>query len=191
MSMPPQITDYDTAQRTNIKQTLSAQVQHISGQKVELCFQCHKCSAGCPIVDAMLFSPDRILRMVALNQRDAVLCNRDIWLCVGCFTCGTRCPNNINICAVMDALRQVAVTEGYSAGERDAFLFHRLFLSVVEYLGRSHEAIMLGMFKLLSQVPILSDMKAGLGLFLRGKIPILPPRSGAVAEVRRIYQRSK
>jgi len=170
---------------------LATEVQTLSGQNVYLCFHCHKCTSGCPVVNAMAFGPDRILRMVALNQHEEILNSRDIWICSGCFTCGIRCPNEINISAVMDALRQIAVREGFAPAERDAYLFHRLFLTVVQYLGRSHEAIMLGLFKILSQVPFLNDMQAGLGLFLRGKIPILPPRSGAVREVRKIYQRSR
>jgi heterodisulfide reductase subunit C len=189
--MLPQSTKQYKAQRTDLGYTLASQVRHLSGQNIHLCFHCHKCTAGCPVVNAMTYGPDRILRMVALNQREAVLNNRDIWLCAGCFTCLTRCPNEIDISGVMDALRQVSVKEGFSPGERDTFLFHRLFLNVVEYLGRSHEAIMLGLFKVLSQVPFLNDMKAGLGLFLRGKIPIMPPKTGAVTEVRKIYQRSR
>jgi heterodisulfide reductase subunit C len=129
--------------------------------------------------------------MVALDQRDQVLGSRDIWLCAGCYTCATRCPNDIDIAAVMDALRQVAVAGGYPAGERDALLFHRLFLGVVQRLGRSHEAFMLGLFKILSRVPIYKDMDSGLALFLRGKVPILPERTKAAAGVKQIFKRSQ
>ena len=138
----------------------------------------------------MDYGPDRLLRMAALGQREAVLASRDIWLCVGCYTCATRCPNDIDIAAVMDALRQITVSAGYRAGERDALLFHRLFLGVVHRLGRSHEAVLLGLFKLLSRVPLVNDLGAGLGLFVRGKIPILPQGSGAGADVRRLFDRS-
>jgi hypothetical protein len=91
----------------------------------------------------------------------------------------------------MDALRQEAVAAGIPAGERDALLFHRLFLGVVQRLGRSHEAVMLGLFKVLSHVPIYRDMGAGLGLFLRGKVPILPERTRAAAAVRQLFERSR
>jgi heterodisulfide reductase subunit C len=91
----------------------------------------------------------------------------------------------------MDALRQLAVANGYPPGERDALLFHRLFLGVVQRLGRSHEAAMLGLFKILSHIPLFDDVGAGIGLFLRGKVPLLPERSGATAEVQQIFQRSR
>jgi heterodisulfide reductase subunit C2 len=171
--------------------SLVSEVNRLSKQSVETCYHCHKCTAGCPVVGAMAYGPDRVLRMVSLDQREAILKSRDIWLCAGCFTCATRCPNDIDVAAVMDALRQLAVANGVPAGERDALLFHRLFLGVVERLGRSHEAAMLGLFKILSHVPLLNDVGAGLGLFMRGKVPILPERSKAAVEVREIFKRSK
>lgn len=166
-------------------------VDRRSAQKVELCYHCHKCTAGCPVVDAMEYGPDRILRMIALGQREEVLSSGDIWLCAGCYTCATRCPNDIDIAAIMDALRQMALLAGYQVGERDALLFHRLFLGVVERLGRSHEAAMLGLFKVLSHVPFLNDMGAGVGLFLRGKVPLLPKGEGASSAVREMIRRSR
>jgi len=173
-----------------VKDNLASEIQRRSGQRIELCYHCHKCTAGCPVVGAMDYGPDHLLRLAMLGWRDAVLRSRDLWLCAGCYTCATRCPNAIDIAAVMDALRQLALAEDYPAGERDAALFHTLFLRVVQRLGRSHEAALLGAFKVLAHVPLFNDVGAGLGLFLRGKVPILPERSGAVAEVQQIFRRS-
>jgi len=91
----------------------------------------------------------------------------------------------------MDALRQIAVQQGYPAAERDVLLFHRLFLGVVSQLGRSHEAAMLGLFKVLSHVPLMNDVGAGVGLFLRGKVPLLPKTPRNRAEIRQIFDRSR
>jgi heterodisulfide reductase subunit C len=174
-----------------VEPSLTTQVDTLSGQQVELCYHCHKCTAGCPVVGAMDYGPDRLLRMVTLDESEEILRSRDIWLCSGCYTCATRCPNDIDIAAVMDALRQVAVAEGIPAGERDALLFHRIFLGVLQRLGRSHEAFMLGLFKVLSHVPIYRDVPAGIGLFMRGKVPLLPEGTAAAAEVKQIFERSQ
>jgi heterodisulfide reductase subunit C len=174
-----------------VEPSLTTQVDTLSGQQVELCYHCHKCTAGCPVVGAMDYGPDRLLRMLTLDESEEILRSRDIWLCSGCYTCATRCPNDIDIAAVMDALRQVAVAEGMPAGERDALLFHRIFLGVLQRLGRSHEAFMLGLFKVLSHVPIYRDVPAGIGLFMRGKVPILPESTSAAAEVKQIFERSQ
>lgn len=174
-----------------MKGDLVREIDRLSGQQIGLCYHCHKCTAGCPVVDAMQYGPDLLLRMVSLDQADAVLKSRDIWLCVGCYTCATRCPNDIDIAATMDALRQTSLARGYPAGERDALLFHRLFMGVVQRFGRSHEAFMLGLFKVLSKVPLMNDVPAGIGLFMRGKVPVLPERLRAPTQVRQIFQRSK
>jgi heterodisulfide reductase subunit C len=170
---------------------LASEVRHLSGEEVALCYHCHKCTAGCPVVGAMAFGPDQILRMVAMEQREPVFNSKDIWLCAGCYTCAARCPNEIDIAAVMDALRQLALSEGYKASEADVFLFHRLFFGVLRRLGRSHEAIVLGLFKVLSHQPFLNDMAAGAGLFLRGKVPLLPSNIRAARPVRRMFEESK
>lgn len=168
--------------------TLAVEVDRLSEQRVEDCYHCHKCTAGCPVVEEMAYGPDRILRMVALGEEEELLHSKDIWLCLGCFTCATRCPNDIDIAAVMDALRQMAVKQGVPAAERDALLFHRIFLGVVERFGRSHEAVMLGAFKVLSHVPLMNDVPAGVGLFMRGKVPLLPDRTKSGREVARMFK---
>ncbi len=172
--------------------SLISEVSRRSGQNVDLCYHCHKCTAGCPVVQSMTYGPDRILRMVALDERKSLLESHDIWLCAGCYTCATRCPNDIDISSVMDALRQLALAEHTSIGERDALLFHRLFMGVVQRLGRSHEAFTLGLFKVLSHTPIYQDMGAGVNLFVRGKVPVIPKYNGKIAsEVRQIFQKSE
>jgi heterodisulfide reductase subunit C len=140
----------------------------------------------------MTYGPDRMLRMLALEQREELLKSQDIWLCAGCYTCATRCPNDIDISAVMDALRQMAIAEGVAVGERDSLLFHRLFLGVAQRLGRSHEAATLGLFKVLSKTPLIQDMGAGVKLFVRGKVPVIPEYSGkAASQVGEIFKKSK
>jgi heterodisulfide reductase subunit C len=163
----------------------------LSGQRIELCYHCHKCASGCPIINEMQYGPDRVLRMMALGQETLLLASRDIWLCTGCFNCITHCPNNINIAEVMDHLRQQAIFRGIKPAERDVLLFHRLFVGVVKQFGRSHEAFMLGLFKVLSRVPFPQDLKSGLQLFLKGKVPLIPPRTRARQAVQQLFRRSE
>jgi heterodisulfide reductase subunit C len=175
-----------------MENSLTSEVQRLSGENIDLCYHCHKCTAGCPVVQSMTYGPDRMLRMVALDRRETLLQSQDIWLCAGCYTCATRCPNDIDISAVMDALRQIAIASQAAIGERDALLFHRLFIGVVQRLGRSHEAATLGLFKLLSHTPKTQDMDAGFNLFIRGKVPVLPHYSAkAAAGVRQIFKKSE
>lgn len=160
-----------------------------AGQEIELCFHCHKCTSGCPVAGQMEYGPDRILRLVQLGEKDRVLVSRDIWLCAGCETCGTRCPNGIAIAGVMDALRSIALSEG-RAGREPAAKFHRLFLLVVENMGRMHEAILLGAYKLWSG-KLLADMDSAALMLLKGKIPLLPHPVKKREMVKRLFRFTK
>lgn len=99
--------------RTMSEFSFADQVNRLSDQFIQLCYHCHKCTAGCPVAFAMEYGPDRILRLLQLGQREQVLTSRDIWLCLGCEMCGVHCPNQIDVGAVMIALRQIAGEGGY------------------------------------------------------------------------------
>jgi heterodisulfide reductase subunit C2 len=163
------------------------QVNRLSDQTVELCYHCHKCTAGCPVVLDMQYGPDRVLRMVQFGEADKLLNSSDIWLCASCETCGTRCPNEIDIARVMDALRQIALQRGVPAAEPNAYKFHRLFLFLLERMGRMHEASLLASYKVWSR-NLLSDMDSGAVMFVKGKVPLKPQAIKGRKEIGRIFK---
>ncbi len=107
------------------------QVSELSKQDIQRCYYCLRCSAGCPAAYAMDYTPAQILRLVQLGQKETLLRSSAIWLCIGCETCGTRCPNEIHAGAVIDALRQIAIEEGVPAAERSVFKLHKAFLDSI------------------------------------------------------------
>ena len=88
------------------KGELAKEVENLSGENLFGCYQCGTCSAGCPYVDEMDLTPDEVIRYVILG-RDEVLHSKTIWLCSSCFTCAERCPRDINITRILEALRQI------------------------------------------------------------------------------------
>ncbi len=88
-------------------------VNDLSGQTIQLCYHCHKCTAGCPVAFAVEYGPDRILRLIQFGQRERLLTSRDAWLCLGCEMCGAFCPNEIDIGEVMIALKEMSEEIGY------------------------------------------------------------------------------
>ena len=88
------------------KGELEKEVEEISGQNLFGCYQCGTCSAGCPYVDDMDLTPDEVIRYIILDRKE-VLSSKTIWLCSACFTCAERCPRDINITKIMEALRQI------------------------------------------------------------------------------------
>ena len=90
-----------------IKDPFVAKVQEISGQNLLACYQCGKCSAGCPAVSQMDILPNQIIRFAQLGLKDELLQSKAIWICASCYTCNARCPKGINIAEVIEALRQI------------------------------------------------------------------------------------
>ncbi len=163
-----------------------AQINALSEQPIQLCYHCHKCTAGCPVVDQMQYGPDRVLRMVQLGEKDLLLRSDDIWVCVGCETCGSRCPNEIDAARVLAALREMAFLENAPVADPNAVKFHRLFLAILANAGRMHEVSLLALHKLWT-LNLFADLPAGARLILMGKVPFKPSLIRRRAEVRRIF----
>lgn len=93
--------------RKTIRDPFVQKVEELSGQNLFVCYQCGKCSAGCPAVDDMDILPNQIIRYAQLGLKDELLESRAIWVCASCMTCNVRCPKGINIAEVIEALRQL------------------------------------------------------------------------------------
>lgn len=93
--------------RRKIKDSFVAKVEEISGQNLLACYQCGKCSAGCPAVSEMDILPNQIIRYAQLGFKDELMRSKSIWICASCFTCNARCPKGINITEVIEAIRQI------------------------------------------------------------------------------------
>ncbi len=90
-----------------IKDDFVKKIEEISGQKLLACYQCGKCSAGCPAVSEMDILPNQVIRFAQLGLKDELLESKSVWICASCYTCNVRCPKGIKIAEVMEAVRQV------------------------------------------------------------------------------------
>ncbi len=88
------------------KGDLAKEVEELCGENLFGCYQCGTCSAGCPFIEDMDLSPDEVIRYIILDRKE-VFNSKTIWLCAACFTCAERCPRDINITKIMEALRQI------------------------------------------------------------------------------------
>jgi heterodisulfide reductase subunit C len=164
------------------------EVEDRSGQQIRDCYQCLKCTTGCPVAPFMDVKPNSILRMVQYGMREEVFTSRAIWLCVSCMTCGVRCPNEVDIGAVMDTLREMSIEAGHSYdAEKNVVLLHEEFVRSIKWWGRAHEATMLAIYKLRS-LELLTDMDAAVKLIAKGKIPFIPMPIKTVREVWKLYK---
>jgi heterodisulfide reductase subunit C len=165
-----------TEQAANKDTSLLSEVYQKSGEKIQNCFQCQKCSAGCPVNFAMDILPNQVFRHIQYGHRDKVLASKTVWLCASCHTCSVRCPNSIDIAKVMDTLREISAQSGIIPGEKNISLFHKFFLGLTKYTGRTWEP---GMGMYVMQTGGLGGMMGWtMKMFLRGKISIIPTFKG-------------
>jgi len=93
--------------REKIRDSFVEKVEELSGQKLLACYQCGRCSAGCPAVSEMDILPNQVIRFAQLGLKDELLESKSVWVCASCYTCNVRCPKGIKIAEVMEAVRQI------------------------------------------------------------------------------------
>lgn len=169
---------------------LLAEVDARSGEAVSRCYQCRKCTNGCPLGFVMDLMPNQVMRMVQLGLRDEVLRSRTIWMCASCQTCTTRCPNDIDIAHLMDTLRQMSRESGVHVAEPKVLRFHEALLHSVRSHGRLFELGMVGRYKLTSG-DLMSGAALGLELLRKGKLKFFPSGIKGKREVRAMFDKKE
>ena len=173
-----------------IRSPFQKSIENDCGEKINHCYQCGKCSAGCPISFQMDYLPNQIIRMIQLGMEKQVLTSRTIWLCASCITCSVRCPRKIDVAMIMDYLRRTAYRKDLiPLEETEIPLFNKIFLANIELFGRLYEAGLIGMFNILSG-EFFKDFSVAPKMFLKQKINIFPKRSKNIKELKLIFKKS-
>ena len=167
--------------------------------QTEACFQCRKCTNGCPVTFAMDLYPDEVIRMVNLGQRATVLGCRTIWVCAACETCTTRCPNDVKIAELMDCLKEMALREGVPPSQPRILALHEAFLNNIKKRGRLYETTLLPDYLLKSGALLDKlnsgawryDLNLGCKMFSKGRLRLRPKSIKGKREVREILARRK
>jgi heterodisulfide reductase subunit B len=160
------------AQNTATATSLAETIQQATGQNVFLCYQCVKCSSGCPLAEAMDLLPNQVMRSVQLGDQD-VLDSKTIWLCASCQTCTTRCPQELDIAGIMDALRIESKRQGRPPAIPEVDKFSRLFMQNIGLLGRLYELGLMAGLNLITGKP-LQNAGMGLEMVKRNKLKFIP-----------------
>ena len=188
-------------------------IEKTSGQKISSCYQCGKCSAGCPICKDMDLSPNQVIRLLQLGIKDRVLASQTIWLCASCQTCSIRCPQKIDLAKVMDSIRIVCHGEALQVSDdwrsilihiwkrvKDSILyilqmdaqsnlkcFNQIFLDSIHYYGRVFEPSLIYNYNINSGYLFANFLKAPI-MILKSKIKLFPVEVQRVERVQRIFE---
>lgn len=179
----------ETVQITRGFSEFGEAVRNISGVDVNSCFQCAKCASGCPVSYAMDYTPTQLIHAIQLGLTDLALNSKTIWLCASCQTCTTRCPQDVDLASVMDAVRIIAQRQKIKAKIPEIPAFYRSSLANIGFFGRMYELGLIAILKLFTR-NFTKDIGLGLKMLARGKLNILPSFGGTLA-VRRILSQVK
>ena len=166
---------------------LVSEIERRSGVNINLCWHCNSCAGGCPFSQAMDHPPNSVIRLAQLGLRKEALECAGIWICVGCNTCAIQCPNGIDIPAVNDALRQMALEEGAAIAEPDILAFHREVLNSIKRYGRTHKLEIMLRYKL-KKKDWFADTMVGMKMLARRKLELLPSKSTAVEDIKKLIR---
>ncbi len=158
---------------TPINSELARRVKDETGQNVYLCYQCIKCTSGCPVAEFFDWQPNQIMRAVQLGQEDVALHSQTPWLCASCQTCTTRCPQGLDITAIMEFLTREAKARDIKPQVPDVDIFNAAFLREVKLWGRAYELGLMAEMKLRTR-KFMDDMDLGLKMLQKRKMPLLP-----------------
>lgn len=150
--------------------TLQAEIEGICDVNIDSCIQCGTCTGGCSGIELMEYGPRQIVQLIKLNQRQILLNNRTIWMCVSCHICEDRCPSKIKITSLMDTLREMACAESKS---NEQIVFHKIYTKHVKAFGRLQESILTMQLK--TQGTPLPPIRLMKDLITRMRVDLKPP----------------
>lgn len=176
------------------KQGFISEIKSATDVNVNRCYQCGKCSAGCAVAEDMDYPPSMVMRMLQtndVNNYSKLLGSQSIWLCVSCQNCLTRCPMQIDIPQLMDYLRERSLEKKAVNKKSSKILsFHRSFLDSVRVTGRLYEIGLVAGYKART-FNLFQDLTVAPGMFMKGKLPILPETVKDKKQLSAIFSKTK
>ena len=198
MSSP--VLQYESA----ATRSMVEEVVQRSGQNLQACYQCRRCAAGCPVGEETGVTPDQLIRMILLGDREAALNNLLVWKCVACYTCGTRCPNNIQTARITETLKQMSKEAHVRPLTPRIADFHNAFMTSTRHLGRFNEIEALTIYETKTAIKELSQGKVkavidemigqarlALDMMKKKRLHLGVDRIKARSEVQALYEKAK
>jgi heterodisulfide reductase subunit C2 len=182
-----------TQEVMNIKEKsfkLSNAVEAVGGIDVSYCYQCGKCSTGCPVAYEMDLTPTQLMHAIQLGLKDLVYKSKTMWLCASCLTCSTRCPQDVDIAEALDSVKIMMQRDGKRPKMPGVLKLFRSMTWNMKFFGRMHDLSMAAVYKLLALNISKEDMIMFFKMLRNGKFKIFPKFKSSFA-VRRIFRQAK
>lgn len=159
--------------------------------RLEMCIQCGTCGGSCPVAADMDHTPRMLFAMIRAGMREEALKSNTPWMCVSCYHCVVRCPQDVHITDVMYTLKSMAIRAKLYQ-DSTAPDFSQTFVDMVENYGRSYE-LGLATRHYLKHFPLRLPGMApmGMGMISKKRMSITPRRIDGIEQLRTILARAK
>jgi heterodisulfide reductase subunit C len=136
-------------------------------------------------------TPRMLFAMLRAGMREDALKSNTFWICVSCYHCVVRCPQNVHIADVMYTLKSMAI-QAKLYQDSTAPDFSATFVDMVEEFGRSFE-LGLASRHYLKHFPLRLPSMApmGLGLLSKKRMSLVPKRIKNIKQLTAILDRAK
>ncbi len=182
---------YETSEIPNLRFLEEVSAATAGVARLEMCIQCGTCGGSCPSAADMDHTPRMLFAMIRAGLRDDALRSNTPWICVSCYHCVVRCPQDIHITDVMYTLKSMAI-QAKLYKDAKAPDFSQTFVDMVENFGRSYE-LGLATRHYLKHFPLRLPGMApmGIGLITKKRMDITPHRIDGIDQLRAILARAK
>ena len=167
--------------------TIKQELLTIVEPNIYYCYQCGKCTAGCPLSDVYEYQPNEVIRLIQLNKIDSILNANSVYLCASCEICSSRCPQEVNIAAVMNYLR-IKSWQHKQFKLTSIANFYGIFLSIIKRFGRSFEPLLILSLNLINK-RFFNDFDIALKIMKKRKIKLRPEFIQGRSEVSKIIEK--
>jgi heterodisulfide reductase subunit C len=135
-------------------------------------------------------TPRQIFALIRAGARDKVMDSNTPWMCVSCYLCTVRCPQQIHITDVMYALKAKATQEN-RVPSHVAPDFSKTFVDYIHKYGRSFEVGLVAKHYLRHYVTRLPGMTtSGIGMVTKGRMGFRPHQIRGLAGLNAILDRA-
>lgn len=136
-------------------------------------------------------TPRLLFAMIRAGMREEVLRSNTPWMCVSCYYCMVRCPQEIHITDVMYALKSMAIRAKLYKDSTGPD-FSNTFIGMVENFGRSFELGLAAQHYIKHfplRLPGMAPMS--LGLLSKRRLGVAPHRIEDIDQLKAILARAK
>jgi heterodisulfide reductase subunit C len=135
----------------------------------------------------MEHTPRALFAMLRAGMREEALSSNTFWMCVSCYHCAVRCPQEIHIADVMYTLKSMAI-EANLYKDSTAADFSQTFIGMVEGYGRSFEWGSSFTHQASAYAPVAP---MAIGMLSRKRMSLTPNRIKDLRQLKAILKRAK